>query len=165
MLPISCIFTAITRRGVELQIDIDSRDIEIQGDALRLRQLLHNLVKNALEAVETVDNPAVSISTRIRSEGSREYAELCVQDNGSGLPADQLGDLFEPYVTTKAKGTGLGLAIVKKIVEEHGGIIHLESPAEGGAQVLVRFPLRITHKEPTLITSAPQAQPNEQEAG
>jgi nitrogen fixation/metabolism regulation signal transduction histidine kinase len=64
-----------------------------------------------------------------------------VCDNGPGFPDRILASAFEPYVTTKPKGTGLGLAIVKKIVEEHGGWLHLEAPAEGGAKVVIRLPL------------------------
>jgi nitrogen fixation/metabolism regulation signal transduction histidine kinase len=58
------------------------------------------------------------------------------------FPNHILASAFEPYVTTKPKGTGLGLAIVKKIVEEHGGWIHLETPAEGGARIVIRLPFR-----------------------
>jgi nitrogen fixation/metabolism regulation signal transduction histidine kinase len=64
-----------------------------------------------------------------------------VRDNGPGFPEHILDNAFEPYVTTKPKGTGLGLAIVKKIVEEHGGWIQLESPADGGARIRIRLPL------------------------
>jgi nitrogen fixation/metabolism regulation signal transduction histidine kinase len=64
-----------------------------------------------------------------------------VRDNGPGFPNHILASAFEPYVTTKPKGTGLGLAIVKKIVEEHGGWIQLETPADGGARVSVRLPI------------------------
>jgi nitrogen fixation/metabolism regulation signal transduction histidine kinase len=53
-----------------------------------------------------------------------------------------MGNIFEPYVTNKAKGTGLGLAIVKKIVEEHGGVIRAETPPEGGARIAIRFPVK-----------------------
>jgi hypothetical protein len=66
--------------------------------------------------------------------------ELAVEDNGGGIALDLLDNLFEPYVTTKAKGTGLGLAIVKKIIEEHGGIIWAEN-LKGGARLSARLPL------------------------
>jgi nitrogen fixation/metabolism regulation signal transduction histidine kinase len=79
------------------------------------------------------------------------YVELQVDDNGSGIDADMVGQLFEPYVTTKAKGTGLGLAIVKKIVEEHGGMIRAENRAEGGCRMVLRLPVR---NEKTVIGRA-----------
>jgi nitrogen fixation/metabolism regulation signal transduction histidine kinase len=58
-----------------------------------------------------------------------------------GIPEDLMGDLFEPYVTTKPKGSGLGLAIVKKIIEEHGGMIWAENNELGGASIVIRLPV------------------------
>ncbi|ABI57964.1 ATP-binding protein [Alkalilimnicola ehrlichii MLHE-1] len=111
----------------------------IRADAGRLRQLLHNLIKNAQEAAEG--------ETRVRLEtdwedvpGGRKV-RLRVCDNGPGFNAEMLASLFEPYVTTKARGTGLGLPIVKKIVEEHGGSISARNSDGGGACISMRFPL------------------------
>lgn len=67
--------------------------------------------------------------------------EVTFEDNGPGLQEEQVGRLFEPYVTTKARGTGLGLAIVKKIIEEHGGYIEAGNRPEGGARFLIRLPV------------------------
>ena len=64
-----------------------------------------------------------------------------MEDRGPGIPEEMLGQLFEPYVTTKPKGTGLGLAIVKKIVEEHGGSLQAENLSEGGACMVIRLPV------------------------
>lgn len=79
-----------------------------------------------------------------------DCAQLSLRDDGPGFPDNILNSAFEPYVTTKPKGTGLGLAIVKKIVEEHGGWIQLESPADGGARIVVRLPLRGAAGSPVL---------------
>jgi nitrogen fixation/metabolism regulation signal transduction histidine kinase len=68
-------------------------------------------------------------------------AEITVTDNGPGFAGAIIGQLFDPYVTSKSKGTGLGLAIVKKIVEEHGGRIDAENRRSGGARVRVTLPL------------------------
>jgi nitrogen fixation/metabolism regulation signal transduction histidine kinase len=126
---------------LEVQI-IEQLDAEydvIEGDAGRLRQLLHNLIKNALEAVkETVDARIVVSTVSVDSAGNN-LIELCVDDNGPGFKTDVLENIFEPYVSTKPKGSGLGLAIVKKIVEEHGGTIRAESSQAGGALVRIRF--------------------------
>jgi len=101
--------------------------------------LLHNLIKNALEAVkETVDARIVVSTVSVDSAGNN-LIELCVDDNGPGFKTDVLENIFEPYVSTKPKGSGLGLAIVKKIVEEHGGTIRAESSQAGGALVRIRF--------------------------
>ncbi len=115
----------------------------VAGDAALLRQLLHNLLKNANEALAGVPDPQVQVSTR-RVEGG---VELCVADNGPGFPAELFNRLFEPYATTKAKGTGLGLAVVRKIVEEHHGVIEVRNVEGGGAQVCVTLPLLETNHE------------------
>ncbi len=120
--------------------DLDPSNPLIEADAGRLRQLLHNLIKNAQEAVSgRAGDAMIRVSTRLGSEGGHDYVELCVADNGPGFDANVLEQLFEPYVTTKPKGTGLGLAIVKKIVEEHGGMIQAKNSVDGGAQVRIRL--------------------------
>ncbi len=109
----------------------------VKGDATRLRQVVHNLLQNAQDALHGVVLPEIILSTA--DEGGA--LKLCVRDNGSGFPDHLLARAFEPYMTTKSKGTGLGLAIVKKIVEEHGGSIAIENMAEGGTRVSVTLPL------------------------
>ncbi len=109
----------------------------VQADASNLRQVVHNLVRNALDACAAVKEPAIEITTA-RHEGQ---LRLTVTDNGSGIREDIQPRIFEPYVTSKAKGTGLGLAIVKKIVEEHGGTVHLANTPQGGATAEVLLPL------------------------
>jgi nitrogen fixation/metabolism regulation signal transduction histidine kinase len=104
-----------------------------------MRQVLHNLVKNAKEALaeHPPTEPRVTIATR-RQE---RRAVLAVCDNGAGFPPKILNQAFEPYVTSKAKGTGLGLAIVKKIVDEHRGDVRLGNRDGGGAEVTITLPL------------------------
>jgi nitrogen fixation/metabolism regulation signal transduction histidine kinase len=129
--------------GVEIQLDLDPQKPIIQGDKGRLRQLLHNLVKNAIEAIVEGSGSILRITTHCSNnhyETSHHYVELIFQDDGVGLPHEKIGDIFEPYVTTKPKGTGLGLAIVKKIVEEHSGSIRVEIPVEGGTRMIILFP-------------------------
>lgn len=109
----------------------------VAGDAAQLRQVIHNLVANAEDALLEVAAPEICISTRADGRG----AVLAVSDNGGGFPREILAHAFEPYVTTKAKGTGLGLAIVKKIVDEHHGQIEITNAVPCGAQVKIRLPL------------------------
>ncbi len=92
------------------------------GDATQLRQVIHNLVQNALDAVADRAGGRVEVSTAVaRGElGELRAVRLTVIDNGPGFADKVLKRAFEPYVTTKAKGTGLGLAVVKKIADEHG---------------------------------------------
>jgi len=130
-------------RGSAATINITERlDAEqpyIEGDAGRLRQLLHNLLKNALEAVGSMPDASISVSTRSAEDADRRYTELIVDDNGAGFESGMLENIFEPYVSTKPKGSGLGLAIVKKIVEEHGGVIFAETSKAGGARIRIRL--------------------------
>ncbi len=96
----------------------------VMGDRTQLRQLIHNLVKNALEATEKIEHARVEILTEpVLTPGGMAAIRLTVRDNGPGFPGTMLSRLFEPYVTSKVRGTGLGLAIVKKIADEHGARI------------------------------------------
>jgi nitrogen fixation/metabolism regulation signal transduction histidine kinase len=110
---------------------------EVNGDATRLRQVIHNLLQNAQDALQGIAQPQITLHTENRN---REI-HLWVEDNGVGFPESVLSRAFEPYMTTKAKGTGLGLAIVKKIVEEHGGRIAIENNVGGGARISIKLPL------------------------
>ncbi|MFN4148485.1 MAG: ATP-binding protein [Rhodocyclaceae bacterium] len=117
----------------------------VAADADQIRQVLHNLLKNALEAVH-MDKSGAGGTARIMvtTRHAGHMAELIVSDNGPGFPPEILQHAFEPYVTTKPKGTGLGLAIVHKIVVDHGGSIKLTNrPAVegGGTRVCVQLPI------------------------
>jgi nitrogen fixation/metabolism regulation signal transduction histidine kinase len=118
----------------------------IEADRGRLRQIVHNLLANSIEALEGSTEPQIRIITRRVERGGLPYAEICVEDNGPGFRTDVVGQAFDPYVTTKPKGTGLGLAIVKKIVEEHGGRIEAENLRPAGARVRIELPLEATDR-------------------
>ncbi|HHH38192.1 MAG TPA: HAMP domain-containing protein [Sedimenticola sp.] len=122
-------------------IQLQAGEATIEADPLRLRQVVHNLVKNAQEAVAEREQPQIEVSTRVVQEGECDFMELRVTDNGPGFDEETMAHLFEPYVTTKKKGTGLGMAVVKKIVEEHGGQIWAENRSRGGACVILRLPI------------------------
>lgn len=106
------------------------------ADATAMRQVLHNIFKNAAEAAEEAAQPEVHIHT----DNTDGQITLTVANNGKSFGKDMLANAFEPYVTDKPTGTGLGLPVVKKIVEEHGGRIALSNPAEGGACVKITLP-------------------------
>ena len=112
----------------------------LRGDAGRLRQVLHNLIKNAQEAGAERDQVRIEVATQTIDEGERRWIELSVADDGPGLPAEFDAGWFEPYRSTKPKGTGLGLAIVRKIAEEHGGQLLTAPSALGGACFVLRLP-------------------------
>jgi len=125
----------------------------IVGDASQLRQVIHNLVQNALDAVQDSPDGHVVLRTEqsYSPEGDPRSVRLVITDNGPGFAEKVLKRAFEPYVTTKTKGTGLGLAVVKKIADEHGARIRLAnlhgpenagsegSPSVTGAQVSLSF--------------------------
>ncbi len=143
-------------KKVRLRMDLDAELPAVEADAGRLRQVLHNLIKNAIEAGgQETDTPVqVDVSTACVQTESCRFVELKLTDNGPGIPEALRGRLFEPYVTTKPKGSGLGLAIVKKIVEEHGGLLTIENMPAGGAQVTVRLPVTQTRFVPLAAESS-----------
>jgi nitrogen fixation/metabolism regulation signal transduction histidine kinase len=118
----------------------------IMGDATQLRQVIHNLLQNAQDAVaERPDGspPRIDVATeeiRYRNAGGAvsTAVRLSIVDNGPGFSPKILTRAFEPYVTSKARGTGLGLAMVKKIIEEHGGRIDIQNRIEeNGAKIAI----------------------------
>ncbi len=121
----------------------------VQGDPTQLRQVVLNLVQNALDAVADRADGRVRVSTALirRADGAPAAVRLAVSDNGPGFGARVLARAFEPYVTTKTKGTGLGLAVVKKIADEHRAtlrIVNLQDepgadPEQTGARVSLSF--------------------------
>jgi len=118
---------------------------KILGDPTQLRQVIHNLVKNAQEATEKVAAAQIEIVTeRIERADGGIAVRASISDNGGGFPEAALARVFEPYVTSKARGTGLGLAIVRKIIDEHGARIEVGNlhDAQGepvGARIVVLF--------------------------
>jgi nitrogen fixation/metabolism regulation signal transduction histidine kinase len=123
--------------GVQISLQLDADLPRISGDANLLRQVLHNLMQNAVDALQGQEAPQV----HVRTEHKGGEARLQVLDNGLGIPDNLLPRVFEPYVTSKSKGTGLGLAIVKKIVEEHHGRVQARNVEPHGAQVSIFLPL------------------------
>ena len=124
--------------GVAIEARLVEDLPQIYADPAMLRQVLHNLFQNALDALTGVDSPRILVSTSLGTGG----VLLTVRDNGSGIAENVMGRIFEPYVTTKPKGTGLGLAIVKKIVDEHHGRILVENVKPHGANVSIVLPFK-----------------------
>ncbi|MFN3970664.1 MAG: ATP-binding protein [Gemmobacter sp.] len=135
--------------GVALVADLPDGPVMMELDATMIGQALTNLIKNAGEAIETLQQKGApdghAPEVRVALDATPDHAVIRISDNGIGLPPDR-ARLFEPYVTTREKGTGLGLPIVKKIIEEHGGTLVLEdadpfSPgARRGAMAVIRLP-------------------------
>jgi nitrogen fixation/metabolism regulation signal transduction histidine kinase len=123
--------------AIPITLKLEALRSDVNGDATRLRQVIHNLLQNAQDALQAVTQPQITLSTEMQG---REI-HLHVEDNGAGFPGNVLARAFEPYMTTKPRGTGLGLAIVKKLVEEHGGRISIENSMNGGARINISLPL------------------------
>ncbi|GAB6071347.1 ATP-binding protein [Thiomicrorhabdus hydrogeniphila] len=114
---------------------LDETCPQVMADNSRLRQLLHNLIKNAIEACEDRTDTKITVTTSC----DQENLTLSVCDNGPGIPEEAQNWIFEPYATDKPKGTGLGLAVVRKIVEEHNGQISLTSSPENGTCFIINL--------------------------
>lgn len=134
---------------VEVETQWMSDEPDVLADRGRIGQLLHNLVKNAAEAVGG-QALKLRLATWVQESGSQCWLCLRMQDNGPGLPQEIINKLFEPYATTKERGTGIGLAIVKKIAEEHGGSIQASNRQEGGAVFVLRLPVDTADNKSTI---------------
>jgi PAS domain S-box-containing protein len=127
--------------GLRIDLDLVPGPGGLTADPGQLRQLLHNLLRNAIEAVEDGQTPRISLASRVREAEDRRWLELEISDQGPGFPEPVLEQPFEPYVTSKPTGSGLGLAICRKIVTDHDGEIEIGNRPEGGARALIRLPL------------------------
>lgn len=121
----------------QLKLNLQTELPMVNADATMMRQMLHNLLQNAKDAIVDIQQPEIELSTLVEND----KVKVTVADNGQGFPADVIDRAFEPYITTKAHGTGLGLAIVKKMIEEHRGQIRIENRPQGGASISVMIPI------------------------
>lgn len=135
-------------KKIKLDLDITTDAVVINGNTNLLRQVFHNLIKNAIEACENNSEAAISIGLSQQDNN----VNITVTDNGTGLP-DGDNNLFEPYVTTKEKGSGLGLAIVQKIIHEHDGTISLHNRRDKQGSV-AEVTLPISTKNTLLINKS-----------
>jgi two-component system C4-dicarboxylate transport sensor histidine kinase DctB len=129
----------IKRRHVALEIDTGAAPLTVAGDMVRIEQVLINLLRNALDAVEGAPQPRITVV--LAREGGDGIARI--GDNGPGIPQDVAAHLFEPFFTTKpaGQGLGLGLAISSSIVHAMNGRLSARNLDSGGAQFELRLPL------------------------
>ena len=139
---------------VEIERDVLNRPLVLTIGRTRLRQVILNLVSNALEELREVEDPKLRVFSYITRNGAADEAEeeeetaerekkiaFCIEDNGRGIPDEYLDHLFEPFFTTKERGTGLGLAITYNIIEAHRGTIDVETTRGEGTTFTVQFPV------------------------
>lgn len=134
----------IVRRGISLQTNLGYGSMFVQGDRVHLSQVLINLLINAMDAVDDLENARrrVVLHARTNAQG---WIEIGVADAGPGVPAEAMKKLFEPFFTTKPTGMGMGLAISRTIIEAHDGRLWAENNPETGATFWLAMP---AHDEP-----------------
>jgi signal transduction histidine kinase len=126
-------------RGVTLSNVLAGAPLPVKADSIQLQQVLINLIVNAIDAMELQDKSQRRIT--VRTARDRDFAEIEIVDSGPGIPADKLGEVFEPFYTTKPSGMGMGLSIARTIVEAHDGQISVENHKGRGALFRIRLPL------------------------
>jgi nitrogen fixation/metabolism regulation signal transduction histidine kinase len=150
--------------GIEISLTSDPGMPLLQADMGRVRQILHNLIRNATEALENTSDGRIDVHVGVAEIDGVDFMQIRVEDNGPGFKEGAASQVFDPYVTTKAKGTGLGLAIVKKLVEEHVGSIRAYNNSDGGAVVSIRLPLNENAREAAIAGSTKRAEARRKEA-
>lgn len=129
-------------QGVRVVFDFDPNAPFVLADRIQIQQVLLNLIRNAIEAMQETSRRELKVGTRTVDDG---HVELCVEDTGPGLAPEVAAQLFQPFVTTKKHGMGVGLSICRTIVEAHGGKIWAES--KQGVGTAFRFTLRSVGRE------------------
>lgn len=123
---------------IDIILDLSSTPAIVDGDTVLLKQVLINLLRNAMDALE--ETPSSRRHITLRTAVRTDAVDISVSDTGIGLSADVVGKLFTPFATTKAHGLGIGLTIVQRIVEEHGGTIAARGNPNGGATFTITLP-------------------------
>jgi signal transduction histidine kinase len=136
------LLSELLSRHIPLLIKLDDTYPDFYGDPVRLKQAFLNILKNAMESI--TDRGRITLKVF----AYEKKLMIAVKDNGCGIPADQLQDVFQPFVSFKEQGTGLGLSIAHKIVTAHHGTIHLKSTEGKGTEFQVYLPLRPADFQP-----------------
>ena len=144
-------------RGITLEWRTGTGVGAVVCDPEGIHRAVLNIVSNALDAVEDRPNPKVGVQTLLEADGN--WVKIIVIDNGPGIPAAEIEDIFKPFISSKgSRGTGLGLPVSRKILREHGGDILVQSVPEKGSKFILRIPLNSafagepsgTHQHPPL---------------
>ncbi|WP_427307321.1 trifunctional serine/threonine-protein kinase/ATP-binding protein/sensor histidine kinase [Cupriavidus sp. H39] len=133
-----------------VRLDIDAHDVKVctrlaarttmvEADRVQLQQVVLNLITNALDAM--AQTPAAQRELIVTSYRENDNVVVSVQDHGSGIPDDVLGQVFDPFFTTKEDGMGMGLAICRSIIEAHGGTLEVRNRRSGGSEFIFRLPV------------------------
>ena len=124
-------------KNIELESNILDEEVYIDGDYNRLCQVMINLIKNSIEAMKDVKYPQINLSSVLK----KDYIEIVVEDNGTGIEEKNLKKISEPFFTTKKHGTGLGVSMSFEIIASHNGTIKYFSEYGKGTKVVINLPL------------------------
>ena len=138
-------------RKIQLEQRVSKDMSPVLGDETQISQVLVNIVVNAFHAMPNGGH--CCIATEERTEEGKRWVEIVVSDTGIGIEQENLPRLFEPFYTTKSGGTGLGLAIAYRIMQDHGGTIHVTSVPGNGTQVVMQFPVAVDHQQSVAVGS------------
>ncbi|MBM3242394.1 HAMP domain-containing protein [Candidatus Poribacteria bacterium] len=125
------------KAAVEFQAQVQPQELKVNVDPEQFKRVFINLFKNSLQAIQNSKITAGKLT--VTSSQKDRMVEISVNDNGAGIPAENIPKLFEPFFTTKEKGAGLGLAIVDKIISDHGGSIDIQSTEGEFTKVIIRI--------------------------
>jgi signal transduction histidine kinase len=127
----------LKKEGIGFELDLEDATLEIQADKNMLEQAFINLVKNSVEALKDRKDGLIKVKGSLPE---RTQVLLEISDNGPGMSPEIQSQIFIPFFTTKQKGTGIGLSIVRKIINMHGGNIHVSSLEGKGSTFVIRLP-------------------------
>jgi len=134
--------TQIRKSDINLELSLEDGISYVSGDSVGLRQVMNNLIQNALEVMETGGTLNITTTRGISFiHTDREVVIIKVKNSGPGIKPEHKQSIFDPFFTTKAAGTGLGLAITHQIIERHGGIVSCDSETGKGTTFTIELPL------------------------
>lgn len=142
----SIIETSSIMRGIEIYVIPNKNEKSIMCDESQIKQVILNISKNAMEAMENVKNPRLIIGTELDDKGDEML--VTISDNGNGIPDEIKAKIGTPFFTTKEGGTGLGLSVCFQIIKAHGGSLDIESEAGKGTTFIIRIPCKASGNKP-----------------
>ena len=123
------------KRNIKFKLQIDSESQVIRADRNQVQQVLLNLVKNSMEALESIKDPMLMI----RSFREEDQIVVLISDNGTGIDPEIIDEIFVPFYTTKPQGSGIGLSLARQVMRMHGGNIRITSGKGEGTMVYLDF--------------------------
>lgn len=133
-------------KGCEIHLDVMDGEMHVSIDVKQIKQVLLNIIKNAMDAIEEVDDGEHIGAIHLDAKAVGNYVHISIQDNGNGMDKGLLSRLFDPFFTTKEKGTGLGLSVSYRIIRNHRGNISVDSMKGIGTVFVIALPI-VSYKD------------------